>query len=103
MPRTDKTFTKDTEAALVYQRDWTAYLEGSTVLTSVWTIIPAVDGDTSLTQSDDDVIAPANTVTQVKLIGGTAGNTYIIENKITISGTPGQTDERSFKLRVKEL
>lgn len=103
MARTDKTFApKDPEAGLVYQRDWTAELGENTILTSVWTIIPQVEGDETLVASDDSIIGPANTVTQVKLSGGTAGRYYLVENKITISGSPGQTDERSFKLPIKE-
>jgi len=103
MPNVGATLTQDPEDSLVYGMDWSDFIgESGTLSASEWTIVPiTVVDDTTLTKDNDSIGALLQT-TQVRLIGGTAGRKYRIENKVTIVGTPTQTAERSFFLKVKE-
>ena len=85
---------KDAAAVLDYANDWTAWLAASatdTIATSTWTI------QTGLTSSSPVVAAG---VTSLFISGGTAGTTYTITNKIVTTG--GRTDQRSFRVVVKD-
>jgi len=85
------TFTKDPDAILDYAVDWSRWLAGDTVASSVW-IVP-----TGLTKATE-----SNTATKaiVWLSGGTAGQTYTVTNRITTAA--GRTEDRSFTIRVEE-
>ena len=87
----DNRFTKDPEAVLDYQVDWSDWLDDDTIDTSEWTV-PA-----GLTEDSD---SNTYTVAKVWLSGGTAGATYAVENKITT--TDGRTDERTIYIECIE-
>lgn len=54
--------------------DWTDLLNGKIISTSVWT------AQTGITIVGD---AKSNTTTTVRVSGGTAGNTYTLQNTVT--------------------
>jgi len=103
MANVGATLTQDPEDSLVYDMSWADFIGASgTLSASEWTIVPiTVVDDTTLTK-DNDSIGDTLQITYIRLIGGTAGRKYRIENKVTIAGTPTQTAERSFFLKVKE-
>jgi hypothetical protein len=43
-----------------------------------------------------------NRVTRLRLIGGTLGQQYDIANKVTITETPSQIKERSFRILIED-
>ncbi|MFQ5783623.1 MAG: hypothetical protein ACE5H8_02215 [Alphaproteobacteria bacterium] len=83
--------TKDPDAVLPYRIDWTAWLAGDSIAASAW-IVPA-----GLTKVGEAIEGDVAVVT---LSGGTAGETYVVTNRITT--TDGRTDDRSFTLRAAE-
>lgn len=85
------TFPKDPNAVLDYTIDWTRWLAGDQVATSEW-LVP-----TGLTKVGDSKTASSATVW---LSGGTAGQSYMVTNRITTTG--GRTEDRSFTIRVEE-
>lgn len=85
---------KDPAAVLDYSNNWTDWLAASAtdaISTSTWTI-PA-----GLTSSSPAVAAG---ITSIFISGGTAGTTYTVANKIVTTG--GRTDQRTFRLVVKD-
>lgn len=94
---------KDTEDNAFYEADWTLRcVGGTTVSTSVWTIVDPTGIAPTLVTSNPSILA-GDLITQVFLSAGTAGTRYKVENKVTLSGTPTQTLERSFFLRIREM
>jgi hypothetical protein len=85
------TFTKDPNAVLDYSIDWTRWLAGDQIAASEW-IVPS-----GLTKMADSKTATSATVW---LSGGTAGQSYIVTNRITTAA--GRTEDRSFTIRVEE-
>ncbi len=85
------TFTKDPNAVLDYSIDWTRWLAGDQIAASEW-IVPS-----ELTRMADSKTATSATVW---LSGGTAGQSYIVTNRITTAA--GRTEDRSFTIRVEE-
>ena len=85
------TFTKDPNAVLDYSVDWTRWLAGDQIAASEW-IIPS-----GLTKMAD---SKTSTSATVWLSGGTAGQWYIVTNRITTAA--GRTEDRSFTIRVEE-
>jgi len=89
----DKTWRKDPNAVLPYTRIWTDWLtDGDTIATSTWT---ASDPDITIDTSTND-----DTTTTAWLSGGTAGETYLLTNRITT--TNGYTEDRTFRILVRE-
>jgi len=84
-------FVKDPNAVLDYYVDWTRWLNGDTIATSVWTV-PA-----GLTNANDSHTTTAATVW---LSGGTVGEAYKVTNRITTTG--GRTEDRSFDVKIAE-
>jgi hypothetical protein len=82
---------KDPEDRQLYGFDWEPWLDGDTISGSTWRVESGLDSDTPAVDGD---------VTSIWLSGGTAGNTYWVENKITTFG--GARKERTFVLRVVE-
>jgi len=87
------TFTKDPDAVLDYQFDWSDWLpEGDTIQ------------DASVTATAGLTVAPYLTVSTTAvtcwLSGGTAGLDYIVTCHIETAG--GRVDERSIKVQVRE-
>jgi len=85
------TFTKDPNAVLDYSIDWTRWLAGDQIAASEW-IVPS-----GLTKMAD---SKTSTSATVWLSGGTAGQSYIVTNRITTAA--GRTEDRSFTIRVEE-
>lgn len=85
------TFTKDPNAVLDYSIDWTRWLAGDQIAASEW-IIPS-----GLTKMAD---SKTSTSATVWLSGGTAGQSYIVTNRMTTAA--GRTEDRSFTIRVEE-
>jgi hypothetical protein len=93
--------TQDLDDDLLYVMDWEPFLNGEyTIATSTWTVTEA-GGATDLTLSDAS-IQDGNLKTQVLATGGTVGKKYRLHNEVTLSGSPTQTVERSFYLRVAQ-
>jgi hypothetical protein len=84
-------FVKDPNAVLDYYVDWTRWLNGDTIATSVWTVTAG------LTVANDTHTTTAATVW---LSGGTVGETYKVTNRITTTG--GRTEDRSFDVKIAE-
>lgn len=86
--------TKDPDAVLDYDRDWSTYLEeGETITSSTWTVPDGLTEEPGGTHSD--------TVAKVWISGGTVGKSYVITNEITTS--EGRIDDRSIKIKIKNL
>jgi hypothetical protein len=85
------TFAKDPNAVLDYSIDWTRWLAGDQIAASEW-IIPS-----GITKAADSKTATSATAW---LSGGTAGQSYIVTNRITTAA--GRTEDRSFTIRVEE-
>ena len=85
------TFTKDPNAVLDYSIDWTRWLAGDQVAASEWIVA------SGLTKMAD---SKTSTSATVWLSGGTAGQSYIVTNRITTAA--GRTEDRSFTIRVEE-
>ncbi len=97
--------TKDPDESKVYLFDWdTSNLAALvTIVTSTFVITalkPATD--TALTK-DNAAINAGSRTTQVRLLGGTIGARYEIENTIVTNETPAQTKVRSFQLLIEPL
>lgn len=82
---------KDPNATKDYVVDWTDYLQGDTLATSVFTVPVGLTKDSETNSSTSAI---------VWLSGGTVGTIYTILNRITT--TAGRTDDRSFRIEVKE-
>jgi fructosamine-3-kinase len=85
------TFTKDPNAVLDYSIDWTRWLAGDQIAASEWIVA------SGLTKMAD---SKTSTSATVWLSGGTAGQSYIVTNRITTAA--GRTEDRSFTIRVEE-
>ena len=81
-------FTKDPQATLDYQWDWSNWLAAGETIASV--VITAQAGLTVSSQS--------NTTTTVTawLTGGVAQTIYTVACRITTNNTPARIDERSI-------
>lgn len=84
-------FVKDPNAVLDYYVDWTRWLNGDTIATSVWAVTAG------LTVANDTHTPTAATVW---LSGGVMGETYRVTNRITTAG--GRTEDRSFDVKIAE-
>ncbi len=84
-----KTFGKDPDAIKPYTLNWTAFLDGDTITSSVWTL------DSGITSSSE-----TNTTkkTTIFLSGGTVGTTYTATNRITT--TNGITEDQSIQITI---
>lgn len=83
---------KDPDATLDYSIDWTEWLSGDTIVSSIWT------ADTGIT-----IVRSSNSqqITTVWLSGGTNNMSYIVTNRITTAA--GRIDDRSFKLSITNM
>jgi len=84
-------FTKDPDAILDYQIDWSAWLGTDTINTSTW-IMP-----TGITKVSDN---KTTTTATVWLSGGTSGTLYRVTNRILTVGN--RTDDRSLEIFVEQ-
>lgn len=85
-------YIKDPEAVLEYPFDWNDWLADSETITSYVVTVPA-----GLTLNAD---GQASGVVTPWISGGTAGQSYRVECKVTTS--EGRTDERSVSIMVQE-
>jgi hypothetical protein len=85
------TYFKDADAILDYDFDWSEWLGSATIVTSTFTV---PSGITEVTDSHTD------TVTAIRLSGGTWGESYVITNHIVDSD--GEEDERSITIRIQQ-
>jgi len=83
---------KSPNETLNFGVDWTDWLAGDTILTSTWTV------GTGLTVGAK-TIDPAGQKATLWLSGGTLGQVYILNNKITTQG--GRIKEQTWKLEIK--
>lgn len=89
-------FLKDPRSEVDYAIDWGGgYLDGQTILSSAWTVIPDEAGGLTVAQASFDLLRTA-----VRLAGGVAGHVYSVSNLVALSD--GTLDERSLSLRVEE-
>lgn len=87
--------TKDPNAVLDYSIRWTSWLvSGDSIATSTWTIDVAPDA--SLAIDSSSVVAGVPTVW---LSGGTAGESYVVRNRVVT--TDSRTDDRSIVIHVR--
>lgn len=97
--------TKDPSDIKVFDVDWDTdnLAVAVTIMTSTWTIaaLRPSQVDTALTKDNESILAGSRT-TQVRLIGGTLGQTYEIANKIVTNESPAQTKEYSFRLLIEQ-
>lgn len=84
-------FTKDPDATLDYEVDWTDWLNGDTITASAFTV---PTGITLATQLHTDSKAV------VWLSGGTVGSKYDVVNRITTAG--GRTDDRTIRIVIQQ-
>lgn len=83
-------YLKDPISVLDYTVDWSDWLDGDTIATSIWTV------PTGITQASETETTTAATIW---LSGGTDGSDYTVTNRITTVG--GRTDERSIVIVVR--
>lgn len=89
-------FLKDPAAVVDYVVDWqTAYLEGQTIVASVWNIEPDEADGVEVAAASFDAGR-----SQATLRGGRQGQFYRLHNRVTFSD--GGSDERSLALRVED-
>ena len=89
-------FTKDPDAILDYQIDWSDWMaDGDTISASEW--IVDSDDDDALTVDDDSFTDDATTVW---LSAGVAGVIYLVTNRITTAG--GRVEDRTLEFQVEE-
>jgi hypothetical protein len=89
-----QTFTKDPNAVLDYQIDWSAWLLAAgadTINTSTWTV------PTGITKASD---TKTTTTTTIWLSGGTAGQSYALTNRIVTTGL--RTEDRTIVIIVQD-
>ena len=88
-------YLKDPQARVDYAIDWAPYLDGQTIVASLWSVAPAEAGGIAV---DEHSFLPARSA--ARLSGGVIGHAYGIANQVTLSD--GSTDARSIVLRVEE-
>lgn len=85
------TFTKDPDANLDYQVDWSSWLGLDTIQASVW-VVPAGLTNTAETNT--------TTTATVWLSGGKKGVTYTVVNRITTAA--GRVDDRAITVEITD-
>jgi len=88
-------YLKDPGSRVTYAIDWLPYLDGETIVESLWTVEPSETG--GLASSDE---VQEETRTAACLSGGVVGHVYSVSNRVTLSD--GSIDERSICLRVEQ-
>lgn len=81
---------KDPDEVLDYHVDWTARLDGDTILTSIWEMPVGIIKDSDNATNDS---------TTIWLSGGTLGANYVMVNRVTTAA--GRTMDQSVKLKVR--
>ena len=87
---------KDEDAVLTYSLDWSDWLPANTTITGNTFTVESITGDTDpLVKSSQ---SNTDTVTTIKVSGGTSGKIYKVYNTITITGS--LTERRFFRVKV---
>ncbi len=94
------TLTKDPQASLSYQFDWSAWLGTAQIVTSTFAIT-GTETVPALTK-DNPALVSGNQKATVRLLGGTVGLTYTVTHTIITNETPTQTDERSVTIKIQD-
>lgn len=84
--------TKDPDAVLDYQIDWSSWLDGDTIATSTWKVPSGIIKDSD---TNDDTTAT------IWLSGGTAGESYEVTNSIVTAG--GRENDRTMIIPIREM
>lgn len=84
---------KDPNSTQNYSIDWSTNIPSETIGTSAWSA-----SGTGLTIGTSTISSLSTTVS---VSGGTAGNVYVLTNRVTTNS--GIIDERSITLRVDNL
>lgn len=87
-------YLKDPQSRVDYAIDWSTYLNGQTIETSLWVVTPDEAGGVV---AEETGFEPGRTA--ARLAGGLIGHSYSIANQVTLSD--GSTDIRSITLRVE--
>jgi len=100
-----KTVRHDPNETRVYQFDWDTYAlaVGASIVSNVFTITAVWPSTTDAALTKDNESTIAGRKTQLRLIGGTAGQKYNVANRITTNETPAQIFEESFFVQVENL
>jgi hypothetical protein len=88
-------YLKDPRSRVDYAIDWAVYLDGQTIVGSLWTIVPVEIGGIEV---DEDSFSSDRSA--ARLTGGITGHCYSISNLVTLAD--GTSDARSIALRVEE-
>jgi len=94
---------KDPDAILPYTLDWSQWLDfGDSIDTAAWTVTPA-----TLIVGDGGNGAPAPSIptpstTEVWLLDGDVGVTYLVSVRITTSPAPTKTEDRTVAIVIQE-
>ena len=95
---------KDPASNIQYALDFTDYLNTGDSVSSASVTISTVSGDSAPlafpTNEATDVYVTGGVLVNIRLEDGTAGNIYTI--KATIVTSQGDTDARSFRIKVEE-
>lgn len=94
---------KDPSDVCTKTMDWdTDHLGvGVTISTSTWTITALKPSTDTALLKDNAAILVGSRKTQIRLLGGTEGALYRIDNAIVTSESPTQTKERSFFVKIE--
>ena len=88
-------YLKDPQSRVDYAIDWAAYLDGQTIVASLWSVVPVELGGVAV---EEDSFTPNRTA--ARLTGGIVGHCYSISNLVMLSD--GASDVRSIALRVED-
>jgi hypothetical protein len=88
-------YLKDPQSRVDYAIDWENYLDGQTIVSSLWSVVPVELGGIEV---DGDSVSAGRTA--ARLTGGIVGHCYSISNLVTLSD--GSSDARSIALRVED-
>lgn len=84
-------YTKDPDATLDYTINWSLWLNGDTINSSIWMVPSGITSESSAADA---------TSTTIVLSGGTVGQYYDIVNHIVTDG--GLEDDRTFTIFIEE-
>lgn len=91
--------SKDPQAQLTYKIDWSQWLlTGDALDTASYDLQVRANDPQPLTQTDSGADVP-NNQTYVSLAGGQVGKIYTVT--CTVTTTQGNTDRRSFRIKVE--
>lgn len=91
-------FVKDPDATVDFAVDWSEWLAGDTITTSVW-LVPEGLVPAGLVEEASPAASVVGDVATVWLSGGVAGTSYTVTNRVTTAA--GRVDDRSFPVAVQ--